>query len=220
MSCESANIKQLIPSYLHHELDKTDVERVEAHLASCPDCRMELSLLGILSDEAVPDPGDSFWTEMPVKIEREVRRRRERKRFTLAAIFTLPALRPAWTAVAVVLTATVFWFLARPAPRDIATGAGHVQYESASPDFTESTVNMAEMSAPEVQAVGRWAQNEYGRIRREFTEDDSGNTEQNYLQDISDLDAAELERLYEILKKKEHDLREKSRETKNQISAG
>ncbi len=219
MTCASNNIKELLPAYLRKELDETHVRLVEAHLASCDDCRTELSLVGMMSEEAVPDPGETFWAQMPAAIDREVRRHREKKRFGFSDLFAgFPFPGPAWATAAVLLIVAALWFVVRPVPVDIASNED--KNGAAFEDLISGEeVNPAELSSTELQAAGQWARNEFGRIGRELTQDNPESTEQDVSEDISNLSPEELDRLYEILKKKEQSIR-KMRLKTNEVSAG
>ena len=43
--CTNAEIRDLLPDYVHDQLSVTDLARVEQHVASCADCAEELALL-------------------------------------------------------------------------------------------------------------------------------------------------------------------------------
>lgn len=43
--CSNAEIRDLLPDYVHDQLSVTDLARVEQHVASCADCAEELALL-------------------------------------------------------------------------------------------------------------------------------------------------------------------------------
>ncbi len=66
--CKDTTIKELLPAYREQALDRTEMLMIENHLASCEDCRNELSLLRMMAEEAVPDPGEAFWAAMPGRV--------------------------------------------------------------------------------------------------------------------------------------------------------
>ena len=43
--CPNAEIRDLLPDYVHDQLNATDFARVEQHVASCADCAEEVALL-------------------------------------------------------------------------------------------------------------------------------------------------------------------------------
>jgi len=43
--CSNAEIRDLLPDYVHDQLSITDLARIEQHVASCADCAEELALL-------------------------------------------------------------------------------------------------------------------------------------------------------------------------------
>ena len=104
MKCTEKTIKDLLPVYLDQGLDRTETVRVEDHLGTCEDCSTELSLLRMMSEEPVPDPGEAFWASMPGRVSREVEESRNAKRGTfdlswLWGRFTLP--RWTWAAAGI-----------------------------------------------------------------------------------------------------------------------
>ena len=70
---------------------------------------------------------------------------------------------------------------------------------------------MEELSSSEFSAATQWAQNEFAPIREEISEHDAGSDEQSISEDLSELSPRELDRVLEILKKKEQDARERLR---------
>ena len=58
IDCGNSEIRELLPDLLHNSLSQADKQRVEAHLASCSDCREEYELLSqvfALGDTAAVD---------------------------------------------------------------------------------------------------------------------------------------------------------------------
>lgn len=48
--CPNAEIRDLLPDYVHDQLSVTDLARVEQHLVSCAECTEELALLQAMFD--------------------------------------------------------------------------------------------------------------------------------------------------------------------------
>jgi len=70
--CDDKTIKESLPAYREQALDRTENLLIESHLASCDECRTELSLLRLMAEETVPDPGEAFWAAMPDRIYQAV----------------------------------------------------------------------------------------------------------------------------------------------------
>lgn len=214
MKCTDKTIKDLLPAYLEQGLDRDEQLRVEGHLATCEDCRTELSLLRMMAEETVPDPGDAFWTGMPSRVRRAVQEHESRKKvFDLARIgdwMVLP--RWAWATAAIGLVAIASWFFVRQPAMEIAHTDGSLEQGMYSDSgITAPSINMEELSSSEFAAATQWAQNEFAPIREEISEHDAGSEERSISEDLSELSPRELDRVLEILKKKEQDARERLR---------
>ncbi|HEY6012197.1 MAG TPA: zf-HC2 domain-containing protein [Nitrospirota bacterium] len=212
--CTDKDIKDLLPAYLEQGLDRDEQLRVEGHLAVCEDCRSELSLLRIMSGEPVPDPGDAFWSGMPARVRRAVQEQQSRKKvFELSRItdwMVLPHWAVAVAAVGLVVIAA--WFFVRQPAHEIARTAVPLEQEMLSDaGISTPSINVEELSSTEFAAATQWAQNEYAPIRKAITEDTSENQEQDISEELSNLTPRELDRVYELLKQKEQDAREKLR---------
>ena len=104
MTCKNKEIQALLPAHLEQSLDQESQAGVERHVAVCEDCRTELALLRMMSEEPVPDPGEAFWAAMPGRIFRAVEAQKQQKAsqwlpFGLGR-FIIP--RWAWAAAAAV----------------------------------------------------------------------------------------------------------------------
>ncbi len=214
MKCTDKTIKDLLPAYLEQGLDPDDKPRVESHLATCEDCRTELALLRIMSEGEVPDPGEAFWASMPTRVRRAVQERESRKKaFDLARISEWMILpRWAWATAAIGLVAIASWLFVRQPAMEIAHTDGPLEQGMYSDSvITAPSINMEELSSSEFAAATQWAQNEFAPIRKEISEHDAGSDEQSISEDLSELSPRELDRVLEILKKKEQDARERLR---------
>jgi hypothetical protein len=76
-------------------------------------------------------------------------------------------------------------------------------------DSAAEPVNLAELSSEEFDAATQWAQNEFTPIEEAITSDPQEHSSRDLSEDLSELSARELDRVYEMLKKKEQDAREK-----------
>ena len=212
--CDNRDIKNLLPSYLEQGLDQDEKLRIESHLATCEDCRTELALLRMMSEEEVPDPGEAFWASMPSKVYRQVQEQRSKDNPSglrqLLDRLILP--RWAWATAAVGLVATASWLFVRQPTTEIAHTDLPLEQEMFSHTGIPSPSHtVEELSSSEFAAATQWAQNEFAPIREEISEHDAGSNERSISEDLSELSPRELDRVLEILKKKEQDARERLR---------
>ena len=206
--CNNRNIQELLPAYREETLDPSDRIRLEHHLASCEDCRVELALLSVIADEPFPVPDEAFWAGMPDRIYREIQsgEQQKKKRFVLSGLLgSMFLTRWAWAPAAVIVIAAVSWFMVRSASVDI------VHTEATIEDFAAEQVNLAELSSAELDAATQWAQNEFAPIQEAITSDTQEHTARDLSEDLSELTARELDQVYEMLKKKEQDAQEQYR---------
>jgi anti-sigma factor RsiW len=211
--CNDNNIQELLPAYLQKTLDPADNIRVEQHLAFCEDCRAEVALLRVIAEEPVPDPGEAFWAGMPDRIYREIQagKQQKKKRFALSDFpgwMFMPHL--AWATAAVIVIAVVSWFMVRSAPMDVARTTQPAT-GTAMEDSAAEPVNLAELSSAEFDAATQWAQNEFAPIEQAITNDTQEHTSRDLSEELSELSSGELDRVYEMLKKKEQDAQQKLR---------
>jgi hypothetical protein len=202
MTCTSKEIQTLLPDYLEQSLDQESRAGVQRHLAICEDCRTELALLRMMSEEPVPDPGEAFWAAMPGRIFREVEAQKQQKASQWLPLGrgTLIFPRWAWAAASVFLVAAVILFLDRPVPPDIARNALPENGSSYEELLPAEPIDMAELTDIEIDSVDLWATEELALLR-----DDDGNTLRTGTEDISlddrlsELDSRELDQLSRML---------------------
>lgn len=194
--CKDTTIKELLPAYREQTLDQTEILMIENHLASCEDCRNELSLLRLMTEETVPDPGETFWAAMPGRVYQSVQTRKaERRTFGLAWLvdrMTLP--RRTWVSAIVGTVLLISWFIIRP-----------VQEEPKMPplqgsEFAEEImpaeqVNVGELDRDELATIDTWAGNELASIAHE-TEQFLGNgQDSDVFEELPELNEREAEQL-------------------------
>ena len=194
--CKDTTIKELLPAYREQTLDQTEILMIENHLASCEDCRNELSLLRLMTEETVPDPGETFWSAMPGRVYQSVQTRKaERRTFGLAWLvdrMTLP--RRTWVSAIVGTVLLISWFIIRP-----------VQEEPKMPplqgsEFAEEImpaeqVNVGELDRDELATIDTWAGTELASIAHE-TEQVLGNgQDSDVFEEIPELNKREAEQL-------------------------
>lgn len=221
MKCFDKTIKDLLPAYIQEGLERTEKRRVEGHLESCEDCRIELSLLRMMSKESVPDPGEAFWTGMPERIYHEVRRGKQKKGFAVRNVLDgLLIHRWAWATAAVFAVATVSWFLVRPAPVGLAPSVVRENRTVQDDAVRNEPVNPAELSSAELDAATQWARNELAPLGEATDEEKMENNERDVSEELTDLGPRELDRIYELLKQKEQELKNKPGKRTDEKGAG
>lgn len=194
--CKDKAVKELLPLYREQALDQTEILMIENHLASCEDCRNELSLLRLMTEETVPDPGETFWSAIPGRVYQSVQTRKaERRTFGLAWLvdrMTLP--RRTWVSAIVGTVLLISWFIIRP-----------VQEEPKMPplqgsEFAEEImpaeqVNVGELDRDELATIDTWAGTELASIAHE-TEQVLGNgQDSDVFEEIPELNKREAEQL-------------------------
>jgi hypothetical protein len=201
MKCSDKNIKDLLPAYLARELDADEAAPVDAHLASCEDCRAELALLAMMAEETVPDPGAAFWAEMPGRVFREVRAQRsKRKIFDVSRITERLALpRWTWAAAATALVLLVSWLIINPPQKqgdDSAVWKEAYDYSYGSvhdPALTHPSTNMSELSSTELNSVDAWAGQELSAMAFEAESVMLNPAESDPAEEMAELNAREIE---------------------------
>jgi hypothetical protein len=201
MTCGKTDIKELLPAYLEHGFDKVEQARIDQHLKSCEDCREELSLLRMMAEDAVPDPGEAFWAEMPDGIYREVRRLKQRKKpaslsDVLGGLF-IP--RWAWAAAAVAVVAVAGFLLYRPATVELTALApmgGEAPYEDI---VSAEPMDIAELDERELDMVATWVDKEFAAISDEVATYTTSGGNGDIEDEFANLDAKQLERLSKML---------------------
>ena len=204
--CDENDIQELLPAYLERSLDPDSSIRVEQHLASCEDCRTELALLRVLADEPIPALDEAFWSGMPDRIYREIQanEQQEKKRFALSDLLGWIFMpRMAWATAAVIVIAAVSLLTVRSVSINVA------RTDAAIEDFAAEQVNLDELSSEEFAATTQWAQNKFAPIEEAISIDTQDHTSRDISEDLSGLTDRELDRVYEMLKKKEQDAQEK-----------
>jgi len=201
MTCKNNEIQALLPAHLEHSLDGESQSRVELHMAACEDCRAELALLQMMSEEPVPDQGEAFWAAMPGKIFREVQAQKQRNTSRWLPFgserFIVP--RWAWAAAAVFLVASVVLLLDRPAPLDSARTTLPENGSSYADLLPAEPFDMAELNDVEIDSVDIWATEELALLREEIVEIFRTSTDISIDDRLADMNSQELEQLSKML---------------------
>jgi hypothetical protein len=201
MTCHDENIKDLLPAYREQGLDAPELDRVRIHLESCRDCRAELALFGLLSEESVPDPGEEFWAAMPEQVRRAVRERKEEKgHFGLSRVldwFILP--RWAWTAAAAGVVLLVSWVAFRgplKAPEHTLSAGYEISDALMAADPSGSDPSqISELDRDELDTAAAWAEKELASFARELERGMVNGADTDLYEELRQLNAKEVEQL-------------------------
>jgi hypothetical protein len=195
--CTETTIQELLAPYQEQKLDRSEQRIVKEHIASCEDCRLELSLISMMMAEQVPDPGDAFWTAMSGRVYHAVQeRQREQKTFGIAWLLDRVAL-PRW-ALASATMATVLmlsWLLIRPVPEMVPSRV----YELADEIMPGHQVPVAELDSDELITLDTWAGAALVSIAKEAEQAIGTIRDSDIYDDVAELNADEIEQLLEMI---------------------
>lgn len=198
--CNDKNIKELLPGFQNQRLDPNDRKRIEEHLARCNDCRTELSLLSLMPDETVPDPGEAFWNAMPLRVSRAVRERQSGKNlfdaFRIQKWFILPARTYAAAAAIVLLLFSMLIITTGRLQNHAPFAADYVYHEFAA----NPVLTIHELSPAQLQSVDGWAARELSLIASEAASSSLFNFGRDFSEDLAELSNHEMEKLLGFLK--------------------
>jgi len=208
MKCFDETIKDLLPSYQLQVLDHAEEDRIRRHLEQCEDCRTELSLLRMMSEEPVPDPGEAFWASMPGRVYRQVEESRNEKKGILDLSwlwgrFILP--RWVWAAATVGVVLVISWIAFRSpqkAPEPSLSQGNEFADEillATSPDTEPDTIRLSELDRQDLDMVDSWAGNELTSIARDVDLSVVLSPEAEIGEEFADLNAGEMDRLSTML---------------------
>ncbi len=202
MRCKDRGIQGLLPAYQEQKLDRQEVLRVERHLDSCADCQMELSLIRMMAEDAVPDPGDLFWETMPDRVFRAVRREQgQKKRPGLAAFldqFTFCRLAAAATTICILLLVSLLAFKTVQRAPNASQGGGNEVADEAL--VVGDGVPLNELSRDELDNVGAWAGAQLASLSAEMGNSPANGAQETDLdEELNELNAREVERLSRMI---------------------
>jgi hypothetical protein len=212
MKCIDETIKDSLPAYQQKMLDQAEQERVRKHLEGCEDCRTELSLLRMMSEEPVPDPGGAFWATMPDRVFRGVTEAKNAKRgpFDLSWLWRRLLLpRWAWAAAAVGIVLMVSWLALRTpqkAPEPSLSQSTDFSEEimfAVSPD--SDTIQLSELDQQELNAMDDWTGKELASIAEDVGQAEVTTAEMDISEELAELNAAEMERLSTMLTERQEE---------------
>ncbi len=200
--CNDTSIKELLPAYLRQELAQPERDRVMKHLESCESCRAEISLLRMMAEEIVPDPGEAFWTEMPDRVFRAVQQHKARKwRLNLSWLaewFILPRWAVAATAVGIVLMVVLLSTRSPQKALDVPVQEDEFAAEVPAVDPAD-TVHIRNLDRNQLDTVSTWANKELDSIAEEAVPAMVNNSEPDIYEELANLDTKEAERLSTML---------------------
>jgi hypothetical protein len=194
--CKDTTIKELLPVYREQALDQTESFMIENHLASCEDCRNELSLLRMMTEEAVPDPGETFWAAMPGRVYQTVQKRKAGMRTFGLAWFvdrmTLP--RRAWVSAIVGTVLLISWLIIRPVQKEPVMPPLQGS-EFAEEIIPAELVNVGELDRDELATIDTWAGAELASIAHETQQVLGNGQDSDVYEELPELNKREAEQL-------------------------
>jgi hypothetical protein len=198
--CNDKTIKELLPAYGEQALDQTENLLVENHLASCDECRSELSLLRLMAEEAVPDPGEAFWAAMPDRIYQAVQKRQPKKKiFDISWLLSRVALpRWIWASATVGTILIISWLIFTPVQNKsemLPSPGGEYTGET----VAAGSVSVADLDQDELSTIDSWAGGELGSIAQEAEPVLGTGRDADIYEAFEDLNAREVERLSTML---------------------
>jgi hypothetical protein len=198
--CDDKAIKDLLPIYQEKALDPAEQLKVASHLESCSDCRAELSLLRMIAEEPVPDPGEAFWAAMPDRVYHDVQKHQPKKgTFDLAWFVDWMALpRWTWTAATVGTVLIISWFLVMPL-QNITMMPQSRGEESADEAATTGSLSVADLDHDELGTIDTWAGSELASIAQEVEPVLGNGRDVDIYDELGDLNAKEVEQLSSML---------------------
>jgi hypothetical protein len=198
--CNDKTIKELLPAYREQALDRTENLLIENHLAVCDECRTELSLLRLMAEETVPDPGEAFWAAMPDRIYQAVQKHQlKKKTFDLSWLLDRMALpRWTWAAAAVGTVLIISWLIITPLQKksEMLQSPGN---EYAGETAAAGSVSIADLDQDELSTIDSWAGSELGSIAEEAEPVLGTGRDADIYEAFEDLNAREVERLSTML---------------------
>jgi hypothetical protein len=198
--CNNNNIKELLLVYREQTLDQAELLVIEDHLASCEDCRDELFLLGMMTDETVPDPGESFWSAMPGRIYHAVQAQKAGKStFGISRLVDLITLPRAVYASAIAMTVLIVsLLLSRPVQKEpempLSQGSEYAEVV-----IPAESVNLAELDRDDLATIDTWAGAELASIAHESEQIIINSQDSDVFEELPELNKREAEQLMKLI---------------------
>lgn len=198
--CDDKNIKELFPAYLAQQLPDAEKDRVVKHLASCEDCGTEVTVLRMMAEEVVPDPGAAYWAAMPDRIYRAVQAHKANKRSFDLSWFADRLVLPRWAIAAAIagMVLVASWFIVQP-PRKGPEAPVSRGYEVAD-DIIADGPRLSSLDREQFDTVASWAGKELSSIGSEAALVAANGTDAPDIdEELSGMDSHDAERLSRIL---------------------
>ncbi len=200
MNCDNSDIKPLLPAFLHERLEQGEQVRVREHLSRCEDCREELSLLRLLVEEIVPDPGEAYWATMPDRVFRTVQAHKEKKWRVDLSWLADRLILPRWVLGAVTVGIILMVSLiALRFPRNGAAVSPPQGYEFSDEVIVIDGVHISALDNNQLDTVSAWAGSELASIAREAEHARVNVTDTDIYEETNELTAKEAEQLSTML---------------------
>ena len=101
-SCRDRS-REMLPEYVHGNLEPGVMVEVAQHLGRCRECATEEAVLRELERDAVPEPDPWFYAGLPGKVISEVEARKRRKKRILVPVWAGSAAAAAAVAVMLIM---------------------------------------------------------------------------------------------------------------------
>ena len=200
MNCDNSDIKLLLPAFLNERLEQGEQVRVQEHLSTCEDCREELSLLRLLVEEIVPDPGETYWTTMPDRVFRTVQAHKEKKWHVDLSWLADRLILPRWVLGAVTVGIILMVSLiAVRFPRTGAVVSPPQGYEFSDEAIVVDGVHIDALDNNQLDTVSAWAGSELASIAREAEHARVNVTDADIYEETNELTTKEAEQLSTML---------------------
>lgn len=200
MSCDNSDIKLLLPAFLNERLEQGEQVRVQEHLSTCEDCREELSLLRLLVEEIVPDPGETYWATMPDRVFRTVQAHKEKKWHVDLSWLADRLILPRWVLGAVTVgIILMISLIAVRFPRTGAVVSPPQGYEFSDEAIVVDGVHISALDNNQLDTVSAWAGSELASIAREAEHARVNVTDTDIYEETNELTAKEAEQLSTML---------------------
>ncbi len=200
--CNDRTIKELLPAYREQALDQAEKSKVADHLATCDDCRTELSFLRMMAEETVPDPGEAFWAAMPDRVAQAVQQRQTKKKaFDLSRLLDRMVFpRWTWAAATVGTVLIISWFVISPLHKGTEIPL-QTQGDEFFADETTAAgpLRVSDLDHDELGTVDTWAGGELASIAQEAEPFLGSRRNTDIHEELEELDVSEIEQLSKML---------------------
>lgn len=205
--CKNELIKELLPEYGANVLDPEDQKLVEQHLSTCADCREELSLLRVMADGPVPDPGEAYWASLPNRVYRAVQEEKasnassHRHRFWELFAQLRPITLGAAFATILIIAAVAVIMMQQRAPAPVA--ARIYEIPGTITNDSDDTIKLSEVDRDTLTNMDGWVGKQFAALGREVDRADLSSDDIN--DELAELDTKEIDRLSQIITRAEEE---------------